>query len=123
LSIPPLATASFDVTFRPDVALDFWAELQLESCPDCTLAAIRVQGRGVEPRLRISPAAIDLGLVPLGQTRSAEVTLRNTGGLPVPVEGYEIVPEAGSPFSLSGPSAPMFAGNDPITLTVSFAPQ
>ena len=55
------------------------ARLSISSNSDEAPVSLSLDGVGVQPRLEISEASLQYGFVPLGDSRSAEIRLRNAG--------------------------------------------
>jgi len=68
----------------------------------------------------LSSSAVDLGLVDLGQTAGATVSVRNVGTAPAIFESIEV---AGLGFVLSSPSVSRLESNAELGILVTFTPQ
>lgn len=91
-------TLSFQVVYRPQQAGSFDARVLVET--GLTVLELPVRGIASTAPLEIDPGAIDLGLVPVGLTRSVPIFLRAPAGS-APLELDRIVVQGASGFSLA----------------------
>ncbi|MFZ5481783.1 MAG: MopE-related protein [Myxococcota bacterium] len=75
------------------------------------------------PSLAVSPEALDLGAVSLGEAATGEVTLTNEGGGEVTILSASIVEGDADVWSLDRAGFDALAAGDTVTLTLSFEPE
>jgi hypothetical protein len=87
--------------------------------PDPALR-ISLRGTGARPGLNVSPGSLNFSNVPVGQSSTENITLKNSGTGSVAVNPATI---AGAGFTLSGLSSPVnLASGQTIQVAVKFAP-
>jgi C1A family cysteine protease len=89
-------------------------------CSSVGFAACYIQyGGGFGPRIEVSPATLDFGSIPAGQTAERAFTLRNVGTLSVSGQASGLV----SPFQFVGQTTYELPPGASTQLTVRFSPQ
>ena len=84
---------------------------------------VPLQAVAVVPTLALLPTeGLDFGAVPVGQTETATVTVKNTGTVPV-VNGRMGVADPPGPFSVAGDIGLWPAPGDETRIDVAFAPK
>jgi hypothetical protein len=124
-TIAPNQSVTLNVTYTPTgTAGDTGSISEPSSISGGTTATVSLNGTGTPGRgtLSASPAPVSFGNVPLGQQVSQNVTVTNTGNLPMKITGFTA---PGVPFGTPDPVttgisvSPMSA----ITFPVTFTPQ
>jgi hypothetical protein len=87
-------TLEICVIYAPDTRSIDRGELQVIA-PGIDDKEIQLSGQGVAPLLRLEPAELDFGFVPLGEDREKEIEITNSGDLPAQLT-VSIVPPAGT---------------------------
>ncbi len=122
-SIPPGGSVTVTVTFRPTVARTSTGTITVTGTGPGTSAKLTLTARSVAGRgVLTAPATVSFGRVPLGQFASRNVTIDNTGNLPVTITRFT------APAVPFGTPAPVTAGltltpGVGIQLPVTYAPQ
>ena len=121
LTLAPRQSATFIVTFTPQVAGTPSARLSITSARYGALG-VAVSGQAVTPgTLTLTPSSLSFGNVGVGQSAAKTVTLTNSGGSSVTVSQASV---SNAAFTISGMSLPVtLAAKQTATFSVTFAPK
>jgi hypothetical protein len=116
-------TANFVVWFNGATAGKTAATLSFQGA-DANVApaqiSVSANASTPQPQLVVSPAALDAGSATVGSKTTSSITLSNTGNADLTISTIAV---SGSPFSVSGITAPMVIGAGQSTaMTVIYAP-
>jgi uncharacterized membrane protein len=107
--------ATVEVEYRPSTAGTVTGTLQVSSnasnTPQVTVSLTGTGVAALQPQITVTPSEVDFGNVPVGQPRTRQVTVTNTGTADLTLTG----------LTVSG-SAALTLGTAP-TLPASLAPQ
>lgn len=115
-------SVTLSVKFAPNAAGSFSGSLAISSTAADSVTNLDLSGTGTsDGQLTLSPASESFGNVTVGQTKSATLTLTNSGSGPVNVAQ---VSASGTGFQIAGISPPLtLNASDSTTFTVAFTPQ
>lgn len=103
--IPAGQTVQVGVTFQPQSAGSQDATIQITSDGDINPNAAKdLTGNGTVRLIAFSPASVDFGNVPVGQQRSAGLTISNTGTATLAVTGLSITGADAARFTITDPA-------------------
>jgi HYDIN/CFA65/VesB-like, Ig-like domain/Abnormal spindle-like microcephaly-assoc'd, ASPM-SPD-2-Hydin len=121
LTLSPNQSASFTVTFSPQISGSTTGNLTVSSNASNPTLAIALSGTGTYPgQLALSPSSINFGNVAIGGTQSQSATLTANNG-PVTVSSASVNQ---SEFSLNGIALPItIPSGYSLSFSVVFAPQ
>ena len=92
-TIPLGGALAFDLYFTPPTPGQFISQVVLQTSDESTNGRlIYVRGRAVEGRAERWPSVLDLGAVGVGQSGTGNVSVRNTGGVPIVLSELPIEP-------------------------------
>lgn len=99
-TLPPSNSLSYTLRFAPTALGNSTATLNITSSASSTPASVSLSGSGVksEPSLTVTPASVNFGNQVLKSTNSQNVTLQNTGNVPLTLQGVTV---AGGAFGYS----------------------
>jgi hypothetical protein len=120
LTLAPRQSATFTVTFSPQVAGTPSGRLYITTGRYDSLVAL--SGKAVpQGTLMLSPSSLSFGNVGVGQSTAKTVTLTNSGGSGVTVTQASV---SNAAFTISGLSLPVtLAANQAASFSVTFAPK
>jgi hypothetical protein len=121
--IPAGEEARIDVAFTPPAAISYEAVLSIESSAfDQPVVEVILVGRGVAPRIAVSPEGLEFGEVLVDWTtrRSLQVSNQGTADLHLTAAGL-IGPDAGH-FSLGTLETETIAPGATVSIAVQFRP-
>ena len=116
--IAPGASASLTVRIQPPSAASYSGTLSITS-DGGGLVLVGLSGRGVEPRISVSPTSLAFGTILVGTSRSQSFTVSNTGTAPLLVSSSSLT---GLDFQLSTPTPFSVAPGSSQSVTVACAP-
>jgi hypothetical protein len=121
-TLSPSSSLSYTLTFTPAASGNSTASLNIASNASNVPLVVSLAGSGetAVAGLSVTPASINFGNQTVKTTKTQNVTLQNTGDVPVTIKGVTI---AGGAFSYSHLSPGVsLTPNQQITFQVSFTP-
>ncbi len=127
LSIAAGAGATLELTATPASPGALAASLALVDDAGTAAATIAADAEAVATALALTPDAgcapgLSLGIVPLGETRSETLALRNVSAAPVTVDAVVLDGQDAEAFSLFGARPRTLAPGEALELVASFTP-
>jgi hypothetical protein len=114
-------TVTVPVKFKPTSAQRYVAALNLTSSAGAAAVSLRGVGESATGVLVASPTSISFGGLPVGTTKTVNITLSNNGATPVTFAAPTL---PAAPFSVTGApaSGQTLASNTSVVVAVTFAP-
>jgi hypothetical protein len=120
LSLLPGQSASLNVVFRPSALGSAAGSLSLLSDAHQAPITILLSGTGVQPLISVVPTVISFGNVPVGVSKTLEVTVSNPGNADLNITQ---VAGPGTGFKVSGLNSPLtISPGQSAKFSVSFTP-
>jgi hypothetical protein len=120
LSLLPGQSASLNVIFRPSALGSTTGSLSLLSDAHQAPITILLSGKGVQPLISVVPTVINFGNVPVGVSKTLEVTVSNPGNAGLNITQFA---GPGTGFKVSGLNSPLtISPGQSAKFSVSFTP-
>lgn len=121
VSLEPLGSASFTVTFTPFRGGPFEGRAVAEVCGEGCGPSSSLRGEGLAPRLAIRPRPVDLGEVPVGDVARETIVLENVGVGTLSVRALQVLDDGGRVTLEDVPSLPaVLEAEEQLTLKVRY---
>ena len=121
-ALPPSNSLSYTFTFAPTSPGNSTATFNISSNASSAPTSVSLAGRGEKsgPSLTVTPASVNFGDQKLQSTRTQNVTLQNTGNVPLTLQGVFV---AGGAFGFSNLAPGVaLAPSQQVTFQVWFKP-
>jgi hypothetical protein len=122
LAVSPRSTEVLNFAYRPEAVGADNGRILFEFCGSRCGLEVLVEASASEARLRVDPTSLDFGDVGIGETRSLQIILQNTGSERVEVNS--VTTRGGGDFSASSSRAlpQSIAGGAQLAVTVEYSP-
>ena len=122
-SIAPGASKSFTIKFKPTSRGPVLGNLTVASNdPDSPSLLIGLSGTGVAPYLSVSPASLDFGTIPVGESVTRTLTISNQNNSNSATLTLSSFQTTNAQFSFSGPESTSLAPGTSTTVQVTLTP-
>jgi MYXO-CTERM domain-containing protein len=122
VEVAPGESLSLSVTFAPTAFGEASGSLSLTSNASGDPSTVTLSGRGLAPRMVVTPASLDLGSVNVGRTSTAQkVTVSNTGDTALVLTGVSLSGAAAGDFATTASPLELAPGASSSFL-VTFSP-